>query len=168
MVVKSKQVCELFGISKATLSGWRQAGAAGQLGRDKWDLGELVQWHLEVMTGQGSESTDESLQEARRQYWLAKARREHLKADQEAGQLVPRSELVAAWCGRVAEVTAGLQVLVDRLPPLLIGKDRGSMRETLAQEIRALRQSYSRPGKHCEVPASVQSAINRHYDGGQE
>jgi len=52
---------------------------------------------------------------------------------------------------RVAEVTAGLNALSSRLPPMLEGKDKREMQEIIEEEIRFLRESYARAGKYCPV-----------------
>jgi hypothetical protein len=61
----------------------------------------------------------------------------------------PKGEVRAEWCKRLAEVTAGLQNLIDRLPPLLEGKSMSERREIIASEIFRLRERYARGDRFC-------------------
>ncbi len=89
--------------------------------------------------------------------WLDEYRRERylltrMEREQAEGELLCRNEVATLWASRVCEITSGLQGLIDRLPPLLLGKDRAAMREIIHEEIWRLRDRYARSGKHCESP----------------
>lgn len=95
--------------------------------------------------------------------WLDEYRRERylltkMEREQAEGALIPRDEVATLWAARVCEITSGLQGLADRLPPLLVGKDRGAMREIIHEEIWRLRDQYARSGKHCESPETSTEA----------
>ena len=85
---------------------------------------------------------------------LAKARREELLVEQLNENLVPRGEIAKEWAARVGELTAGLTSLIDRLPPLLQGKDRAEIREIIFEEIWNLRDQYARDGRYSPELAS--------------
>ena len=81
-----------------------------------------------------------------------------MEREQAEGALIPRDEVATLWAARVVEVTSGLQGLADRLPPLLVGKDRAQIREIIHEEIWRLRDQYARSGKHCESPETSTEA----------
>jgi hypothetical protein len=74
--------------------------------------------------------------------------------DQLNENLVPRGEIAKEWAARVGELTAGLTGLIDRLPPLLEGKDRAVMREIIHEEVWNLRDQYARDGRYSPELAS--------------
>jgi hypothetical protein len=81
---------------------------------------------------------------------LARATREEMLVEQIKENLISRDEIARCWAARVAEVTAGLVALSERLPPLLAGKDHQAMREIIALEVHHLRDRYARDGKFCD------------------
>jgi hypothetical protein len=79
----------------------------------------------------------------------ARAEEKKLVVEQLRGKLASRKEIAAEWAGRVDAVTSGLEALVNRLPPLLVGKTRRQITKILQEEIQDLRKGYATVGKYC-------------------
>ena len=82
-------------------------------------------------------------------YKLARAAREELLVASLKGTMVSWEDIEKEWASRVAIVTAGLTALVDRLPPLLAGKNRSEMQAVIREEIWRIRDDYARKGRYC-------------------
>jgi hypothetical protein len=78
----------------------------------------------------------------------ARAEEKKLVVAQLRGKLISIKEIEIAWGKKVETVTAGLEALINRLPPLLVGKSRREIEKTLREEIHALRAAYSAGGKY--------------------
>lgn len=149
--VKTQVLINILGVSKASLTGWRKAGAPGYVRRDTWDLKIFLPWWAENIFG-NTVDDDPTIQDAKRRYWLARACREELKADVEKGELMRKDAVSTRWAARVTELTQGLNMLQNRLPPVLEGKTRGEMHAIVADEIHRLRDQYAREGRYCPPP----------------
>lgn len=79
----------------------------------------------------------------------ARAEEKKLVVEQLRGKLASRKEIAAEWAARVDAVTSGLDILVNRLPPLLVGKSRRQIAKILQDEIEQLRRAYAAAGKYC-------------------
>ena len=79
----------------------------------------------------------------------ARAEEKELVVKQLRGKLISIAEIETAWAARVETVTAGLEALINRLPPLLVGKPRRQIAKILKEEIHSLRKAYSAGGKYC-------------------
>lgn len=66
-----------------------------------------------------------------------------------SGQLISRDEVAKGWAERVGVVVSGLNALVDRLPPILEGKDRAEMWRLIKAEVYELRRAYAEEGEYC-------------------
>lgn len=80
-------------------------------------------------------------------YRLARAEKEETLVAQLKAQLYDMDEIKEGWAWRVSEVTAALQSLVDRLPPLLVGKGRLEMAEIIRDEVHHLRERFYHDGQ---------------------
>jgi hypothetical protein len=141
------------GFSKRTLSHHVGRGNLKQNANGSFDIEELdrflsVKGRKRKKNATESRSIAEEKDLADLRWRLAKARREELLVDQLNENLVPRGEIAKEWAARVGELTAGLTGLIDRLPPLLQGKDRAEMREIILEEIWNLRDQYARDGRY--------------------
>jgi len=80
-------------------------------------------------------------------YRLARAEKEETLVAQLKEQLFSMEEIREGWQWRVTEVSAALQSLVDRLPPLLEGHGRLEMAEIIGNEIHHIRERFYRDGQ---------------------
>jgi len=162
MKVTTKEAAGFFDVDKSTLTLWKQAGAdAAYLGRNEWDLKQLVFWWAEnIHEGSTKESADESLSEAKRLYWRAKAERERLRADQERGKLLPESEVKAALIELIMLAKKAFMLLPQTAPASLVGLEPSRMMALLQQmtdeilnalaegaDIETVKKKLARPGK---------------------
>lgn len=70
---------------------------------------------------------------AKREFWAAE--REHAAARKEAGELVERAEMVAAFADAGATIRGALEAWAAVLPPQLVGRDEPAIRAVLADQV---------------------------------
>lgn len=159
MIVNTKELSDFFDVTPRAVNKWSAKGCP-KSGRGKWDLKTVHAWWLDNIYASKADDSDESLQEAKRRYWSAKAENEEIKRDESKGLLVKVKDIVLMWSGRVAEIKNGLMALPMRLPPLLEGKPQIEMRQIVEDEVWKLLDNYCRVGRFC--PAKVRkTALNR-------
>lgn len=73
---------------------------------------------------------------AKREYWAAM--REHAMFQKEAGQLMEKSAVVAAFAAAGATLRAKLESWQSTLPPQLSGLDEASISTTLAEQVERM------------------------------
>lgn len=73
---------------------------------------------------------------AKREHWAAE--REHAQYLKEAGELMERSAVVAAFADAGAAMRASLEAWQATLPPTLVGLDEPAIRITLADQVERL------------------------------
>lgn len=73
---------------------------------------------------------------AKREHWAAE--REHAQYLKEAGELMERSAVVAAFADAGATLRAGLESWQVTLPPQLVGLDESAIRTTIADQVERL------------------------------
>lgn len=73
---------------------------------------------------------------AKREHWAAE--REHAQYLKEAGELMERSAVVAAFADAGATLRSGLEAWQVTLPPQLVGLDESAIRTTLADQVERL------------------------------
>ena len=148
LIVSTSDVQAFFGVSRKTVHVWNKNGCP-KVKHGKYNLKAVFDWWWEnIAAYHTSEILDGSLENARREYWQAKAEGERIKVDQLKETLVSWDKIDIEWCARVAVVTSGLSAFADRLPPLLEGKSRPQMQNVIKQEVWQLRDSYARKGKY--------------------
>ena len=91
----------------------------------------------------GSKSDEEQIGKAKLRKLLADARRSEIITKQLSGVLIHRKDIEEKWAQRVAALCSGLELLENRLPPLLEGKTKRKMSEIIKKEVWALRSVYS-------------------------
>ncbi|MHC1744882.1 MAG: hypothetical protein AB9873_17900 [Syntrophobacteraceae bacterium] len=160
MITSFNDAAAYCGFSRRTLSWHLKRGNLRQNPNGTFDRAELDRFlaskgrKKKVDPGNGGSSdeldlaTQKELADLR--WRLARATREEMLVEQIKEHLISRDEIARCWAARVAEVTAGLNALSERLPPLLVGKDHQAMREIIAVEVHNLRDRYARDGKFCD------------------
>lgn len=73
---------------------------------------------------------------AKREHWAAE--REHAAWRKEAGELMERSEVVAAFADAGTTLRGKLEAWAAVLPPQLVGRDEASIRATVADQVEQL------------------------------
>lgn len=148
LVVDITTLMRFFRVSKQTVTNWCKDRNCPKIRHGLYDLQAVFEWWVKEYGG-----VEDSEDAKRIKTEILKLDRDTkaVKLAQLQETLISRDEIAQAWAARVGEVTSGLMTLADRLPPLLVGKDRGAMREVVDAEIRQLRESYARSGKYCEL-----------------
>ncbi len=88
---------------------------------------------FEPMEPQGAELYSYQDAKAKREHWAAE--REHAAWRKEAGELMERSEVVAAFADAGATLRGKLEAWASVLPPQLAGRDEAAIRATLADQV---------------------------------
>jgi phage terminase Nu1 subunit (DNA packaging protein) len=147
--VATKQLARFFGLSARAVQLWAKDGCP-RLKHGRWDLKAVFDWWWENIAPDKltSGSGDESLAKVRRDYWAIKKERERMRLELDNKDLIPRAKVEDDEAAKVAAVTSGLSLLIDRLPPLLEGRDRLGIRQTLHDEIWKLRDQFAREGRY--------------------
>ncbi|RKZ24927.1 hypothetical protein DRQ26_06740 [bacterium] len=155
IIASTQQVADFFGVSRRSISNWGQSGCP-KLARGKWDLKAVFDWWIQNIGARRIEERDEDLKKAKLDYWQAKGELEELKVKEKKKELISREEVARAWAERVAVVVSGLNLLCDRLPPLLEGKDKDETREIIKSEVQGIKEGYTRPGEHTPPPETLE------------
>jgi len=141
------QAAEYLGISTRMLKWHRSNGNVRQNADGSFDRDELDRF----IARHGKRKQDKDLAQRRLmadlRYRLARAEREETLVKQLKGELFTGGEIAQGWGFRVSEVTAALQSLVDRLPPLLVDKERTEIRQIIEDEVYEIRMRFSRDGR---------------------
>lgn len=151
MIAGTNEIADLFGVTTMAVGLWVKKGCP-KLGRGQWDVKEVFEWWLANIyqsPGGGAEDNDESMLEAKRLYWSAKAEGERIKVEQTKANLIPKKDIANEWSFRVSEICSGLNALSMRLPPLLEGKNQIDMRDIIDSEVWNLRDNFARHGRFC-------------------
>ena len=151
--VRSDFLCDLegvsrfFGVSKRIINKWVRDRGCPRVKRGIYDLKAIHEWWLENIHGAGQGSAEN---DAKLEYWRWKTERERISVQRMREQLLDRKEVARQWAKRVAEVTAALSILKDRLPPLVEGKKRQEISRIIEDEVWQLRETFARRGKYCQ------------------
>ncbi len=143
MVIKSKDLIELFDISSRTLSNWRKRGLS-QKKRGSWDLKKVFQWwQKHIMPGKFANV--QSLEDSKKIYWSSKGLREKLQLSIDRGELISKAsvEKDAFEMGRA--VRDALQNIPSRVSAVLAAtKTEAEIEKILDKEIRQALESLSK------------------------
>ena len=146
LILRTREVAALLGITPKTLTVWKSLGAdSSYLGIDKWDGTKLFHWWLENIY-KPIDKTDPSLQAERLRWEKGRADKIELQVAELKGLVKPIEQIAKDWAARMAVIVNGLTMYEDRLPPVLEGKSQGEMRKIIKQENRRLRDWYCRQG----------------------
>lgn len=143
---------EYLGVSRRTLSVNIKKGNIRQNSDGTFQKSELDRYlkkYGRKTEDEKTEPTEILIKKADLRWRIAKAVREEMLVKQLKGTLIQRDEVYTEWAGRVALVTSALEIFADRLPPLLQGKKREKMYQTIKQEVWELRDSFCTKGKYC-------------------
>ncbi len=144
-----------LGVSKRTVSVHLKKGTFAQNPDGTFKRNELDKYLAKYgrkTNGSKLSTLEERKEKADLRWRLARAQREEMFVKQLKGTLASWKEIENQWCARVQELSAGLEMLADRLAALLVGKSREEMHRIIKSEIWKLRDNYSREGRYCPEP----------------
>jgi len=112
-IFSSAEICEFFGISRETLSGWAKKGAPKE-SRGNWDLKKLVEWKI----GAGNKKEDSP--ELRKlkadvRYRETKADLEEIKKLEKVGQYVSVDDVESSMAEVFLRIKQGLLYMGHRI-----------------------------------------------------
>ena len=84
----------------------------------------------------GSRAYDFQTAKAKREHWAAE--REHASWRKEAGELMEKTEVVAAFADAGATLRSRLEAWTATLPPQMVGRDENAIRATLTDQVERL------------------------------
>jgi phage terminase Nu1 subunit (DNA packaging protein) len=142
------EIATVFSVHPSTVSRWVARGRCPRNKDGTFDLRKVIIWREENDLEPGPCENEE----ARR--WMTEFRRERAllaKIDRRRseGELLSKEDVTAAWAKRAFNMRSSLLTLVDRLPPLIEGKDRKQISKILKDEIYYFLEIYSQDGKYC-------------------
>ena len=149
---KRTEIAAIFGVHPATVSRWKDAGCPCDPEGSIYSSPDVHKWLIDRATMDMPKDKDTSTCDspALERYRIARAAMAELDLKIKEESLIDKDTVSREWALRVSEVAAGLEFLADRLPPLLVGKEREDIRAIIDDEVWRLRDVYSRNGKYCE------------------
>jgi len=169
LLLGTGDVARFFGVTaKCVSNDWRKAGCP-QVKYGTWDLKQVFDWWWENIASERAAKMggDESINEAKRQYWWSKAEEGQLKVSQAREDLIDKTTVHKQWAQRMAEYKNGCFGLVNLLPPLLEGKNQGEMREAIEDYVWGMFKRVCRYGKFCKQQPQAKKATPAKKKGGR-
>jgi|GEM_PF-1176015 len=152
LIVSTKYIAHFFGVtSKCVSNDWRKAGCP-QVKHGTWDLKAVFDWWWENIAAEKAAKMggDESINEAKRQYWWSKAEEGQIKVSQAREDLIDKDRVQKQWAQRMAEFKNACYGLINSLPPLLEGKSQAEMRKIIENYVWDIFKRVTRYGKFCK------------------
>jgi phage terminase Nu1 subunit (DNA packaging protein) len=139
----------VFGVHPSTVSRWVARAGCPRSPDGSFDLRRAIMWRLE-----NGELESVSCENEEAQKWLTEFRRQRalaakIERRRLEGKLISKKDVATAWAKRAFNMRSSLLTLVDRLPPLIEGKDRKKIAKVLKDEIYYFLEQYSQHGKYC-------------------
>ncbi len=144
MIVKTKDVTNLFDVSAQALGNWKKRGLK-QEKRGCWDLKKVLEWWLVNVAPDKLAENSGTLADARKFFLDAKGQRERLKLQVERGELIEKAEVEkeAFNCARTAR--DALLNIPSRVAAVLASmKKEAEVEKLLDKEIRQALEALSK------------------------
>lgn len=148
-----------LGISSQRLRDWAADGMPYEAGeqehQNRYQLGQILQWHID-RGGQGHiDEQQMSKAEAQRRSAVARALSDELDLAEQRGQLVRIDDLMAEFGTALAEVRAAITAQANRLTGLIAHQDEDTVNEILTKDageilnkLSKYRHSYGKNNEH--------------------
>ena len=152
VVANDKLASEYCGISKRTLHYHIKKGNIRQNTDGTFNVTDLDSYLAKYNRKRSKdklESIEARQKKADLRYRLARAELNEFLVRQQKGEFLKKEEVVKEWTARVRLVNNGLDLLVERLAPLLEMQPRESIAQVLQLEIDELKRLYAANGKYC-------------------
>lgn len=163
LLLGSGDVARFFGVTyKCVSTDWRKAGCP-QVKYGTWDLKQVFDWWWENLASERAAKMggDESVNEAKRQYWWSKAAEGQIKVQRTRDDLIEKENVWKQWAQRMAEYKNGCYGLVNLLPPLLEGKPQAEMRRILEEHVWDMFKRVTRYGKFCRAQPEAKKKTSK-------
>ena len=152
LIVTTSQASAFFGVTaKCFGHDWVRAGMP-KVSQGKFDLKHCFDWWWENIASERAAKMggDDSINEAKRQYWWSMAEAGQIKVNQAREELIPKDEVHRQWGQRAAEYKNACYGLINSLPPLLEGRNQPEMRQTIDDHVWEMFKRVTRYGKFCK------------------
>jgi hypothetical protein len=163
IIENNKEAAEYCGLSTRMISYHLKRGNIRQNTDGTFEKKDLDKWLIrsgrkkttsEKTTsekdsdGKLVKTIDEQIEIANLRFRVARAKREEMITEQQAGNLISKQEVHEQWAQRVASVKQGLLNFIERLSPILEKKTRKQIALILEKEVDELLSSYSKIGEY--------------------
>jgi hypothetical protein len=122
----------------------------------RYRAADVIEWLIGQSTMESSPGETESRELER--FRRIRADLLQMEFDERRNRLVNYDIMMRAWCRRVRHVTSALELLYDRLPPMLVGRDQEEIREILVREFNDMRSQFAKRGKYTPTEKCVGDA----------
>lgn len=154
LILSTRDAAAFFNVTTKCLShDWRKAGCP-QVKRGRWDLKQVHDWWFENIAADraASRAGDESLSEAKRQYWWNMAESTRLKNQVAAGELIEVDLINKQGFEAGRLIKDQLLGIPDRIAPLVaVESDSFACKQLMIKEIEhvlhGLSEKLTRGGK---------------------
>lgn len=140
------EIAELFEVTPRSIQHWHKAGCP-RVSRGKWDARAVLEWWLQNVFDNREDVQDETLRQAKSQYWKWKAKREKVLALKDEGKVLSREDSDMEFAARAAAFRAMIEGLCNRLPPILVGRKIEEISAILKQETKTGLHELCRAGE---------------------
>lgn len=153
ILISTKGLCSVLGVSKVTISKWAKQGMPKQ-GIGWWRLSEVIAWRASFSSaGSGNEEQSKSLNarklEADASYKEIKAEKEEILLAALKGQYIEKTAIVREWTERVLNLKKSLLLLPKLVANEFINVEISAQVQLKTEEyINEALSEYSRKGKY--------------------
>ena len=160
LIVTTSQASAFFGVTaKCFGHDWAKAGMP-KISQGKFNLKACFDWWWENIASEraAKQGGDESMNEAKRQYWWSMAEAGQIKVKTAKEDLITRDDVYRQWAQRMAEYKNGCYGIINALPPLLEGRSQSEMRKVIEDYIDGMFNRVCRYGKFCRQQPQSKTA----------
>ena len=147
IIISTAQLCEVFGVSKETISQWVKKGMP-KTAHGKYNLQEVLQWKGVTQNTEGM--SDEARKNKAEADWKeTKAIREKFQFDIEKGKYFSKEEVSEEWSRRIMELKNALLLLQEVISEKFTdAKIREIVYTEIQKSVHEMLEQYHRVGKY--------------------
>lgn len=152
ILISTKGLCLVLGVSKMTISKWSKQGMPKR-GIGWWCLADVIAWR-DSSTGEASRETQHKSLNARKleadaQYKEVKAEKEEILLNALKGQYIEREAIVREWTERVLNLKKSLLMLPKLVASEFINVEiSAQVEEKTTDYVHDFLNEYARKGKY--------------------
>lgn len=141
------QLASLLEVSQKTICEWAKNGMP-KVSTGTYDFAKVFPWWKKEIY-EGKEDQDETITEAKRKYWVERARRETMRNDIQLENLLPCEKVYPEWTARAAGLRQTLIAIPSRMAPTLANQSEDTIRTKLREEIFIMLENFCRDSAYC-------------------
>jgi phage terminase Nu1 subunit (DNA packaging protein) len=151
IILSSKAMQYVFGISDRTLTNWERDGCP-KLGMGRWPLSQVLKWRSGALDYEATGNDRAALKDKKLKAEALKTEEQARKAKMERevleGKYILKEDAYKAWASRIVELKSGLMNLTKSLPPEVADQDARTAEAAIRREVVNLLEQYSREGEY--------------------